>query len=305
MYPPASRRTHPALRSLLLLVAMSPLLTLGAGDSASITDLKATGIAVNPWPQGGWKADVRSTTLLNETAWKALEAVPDLKGFSVGGDGFGDAELARLAKIRTVQRIFINGGTVTDDGLAVLAALPELHYLGFNHSTRLTASGLLALKDRTTLTAIEFGGCIIDDTGVKTIVQLTYLTELRIGHVRITRASLPLIAGLEHLEVLEITPNWDPRAYTAADLAALSRMKALRELEIHDMVLPYTDGLAQLVPITTLTKLKLYWCYVDPVDLQKFRTARPDVTLDVQNAAGEDKRLAFEKRIQDIKGTKP
>ncbi len=292
-----------SLFALLLTLAVGH--RLDAADPQAVADLKAAGVTVNPWPQGGWKVETRSAAVLTEPVWTALEQLTDLKSFSTGGEQFGNAELARLAKSNGLQRIFINGGAVTDDGLAVLAKLPDLHYLGFHHSTKLTASGLLALKDRANLTSIEFGGCIIDDAGVKNIVQLTQLTELRLGHVRITRASFPLIAGLEHLELLEITPNWDPRPYTAADFGAFSHMKALREIEIHDMVLPYADGLAQLVPITSLAKLKLYWCYIDPADVQKFRAAHPEVTLDVQNPAGEDKRLAFEKRVQELKGAKP
>ena len=287
-----------ALRVLPLMLVCAALAS--AAEPAQVAELKAGGITVRPFAPSGWAVDVKSGSLLTPPMWQALEGLPELKTFSVGGDAFTDADLARLAKAATLQRLFFNGSGLTDAGLAVLAKLPELRSFGVNHSTKLTASGLEALKDHPTLTAIEFGGCIITDAGVKSIVMLKNLTELRIGHVRITRACFPLIAGLEHLGFLEITPNWDPQAYTPADFAAFTGMKALHELEIHDMLLTYANGLEHLAAIAALKKLKLYWCYAEAGELDKFRAARPDVTLDVQNSAGEDKRSMYEKKLAEL-----
>jgi hypothetical protein len=66
------------------------------------------------------------------------------------------------------------------------------------------------------------------------------------------------------------------------------------------MLLTYADGLEHLAAIKSLTRLKLYWCYADTAELGKFRAARPDVTLDVQNPAGEDKRSMYEKKLAEL-----
>ena len=294
-------------RTIASSVLLSAGVALGCAAAAAyppqVAQLTAAGITVHP-TAGGWEVEVKSPDLMTEATCRALGTLPDLRAFSSGGERFGDAEFARLAKITSLRRIFLNGCAVTDAGLAAAATLPELQYLGFHHSQTLTGSGLSAFTGCANLTSIEFGGCIIGDDGVAVIARLKQLKELRLGHVRITRASFPLIAGLEHLERLEITPNWDPQAYTAHNFAAFSRMKALHEIEIHDMVLPYEDGLAHLAAIASLTKLKLYWAYVGAADQKAFATKRPDVALDVQYPAGEDKLAQFEKRVAELKSGK-
>ena len=199
---------------------------------------------------------------LTPDVWTQIEALPDLKRFSGNGEVFDDAALARLAKISSIETFFFNGPAFTDSGLAVLAAMPKLQRFGVDHSAKLSGSGLAALKGAKSLAALHFGGCAIGDEGVKSLAQLTQLKEVSLGHVRITRASFPLIAKMPEVERIEITPNWDPAYYTAADFGAFSGMKNLRELEIHDMVLPWEDGLALLKPIHSLKTLKIYWCYM-------------------------------------------
>ncbi|MBA3936879.1 MAG: hypothetical protein H0X38_05405 [Planctomycetes bacterium] len=289
--------------SLLLCAGVALGCRAATAEPPQVAQLTAAGITVHPIA-GGWEVEVKSPDLMTETTCRALATLPDLRAFSSGGEKFGDAEFARLAKITSLQRIFLNGCAVTDAGLAAVAALPELQYLGFHHSQTLTGSGLAAFVNSASLTAVEFGGCIIGDDGVKVIARLKQLKDLRLGHVRITRASFPLIAGMEHLERLEITPNWDPQAYTAHDFAAFSAMKALKEVEIHDMVLPYGDGLDHLAAIPSLKKLKLYWAYVGAADQQAFAAKRPDVALDVQYPAGDDKLAQYEKRVAELKAGK-
>lgn len=292
-------------------LAAGVLLFAGAGAPAGaataeppqVAQLTAAGILVRP-SEGGWEVEVKSPDLLTDATTRALATLPEVRAFSSGGEKFGDVEFARLAKITSLHRIFLNGCAVTDAGLAAAATLPELQYLGFHHSQTLTGSGLAAFTGSASLTAIEFGGCIIGDDGVKVIARLEQLKDLRLGHVRITRASFPVIAGMERLERLEITPNWDPQAYTAHDFSAFSAMRALKEVEIHDMVLPYADGLDHLAAIPSLKKLKLYWAYVGAADQKAFAARRPDVALDVQYPAGEDKLAQYEKRVAELKAGK-
>jgi hypothetical protein len=202
-----------------------------------VAALKSAGINVNPAKGGGWNVEARKTSDLTEDVWKQIETLPDVMRFSAG-EGFTDADLVRLAKIKSIQSIFFNGPLVTDAGLLALNDMPNLESFDVDHSTKLTGSTFPQLKDAPKLIALGFGGCIIDDKGAAALVQLTHLKQVKLGHVRITRKTLPLLAALPDLEKLEITPNWDPAAYTSANLAALAPAKNLHELEIHDMVLP-------------------------------------------------------------------
>jgi hypothetical protein len=136
---------------------------------------------------------------------------------------------------------------------------------------------------------------------VRTIAQLTQLEDIGLGHTRITRASFPLLAAMPVLARLEITPNWDPQPYTAADFSAFATMTRLHELELHDMVLPWDNGLDHLKAITSLTTLKLYWCYLSAADLAQLKAGLPAVTLDIRNPAGEDRLKQYTERLDKLR----
>jgi hypothetical protein len=196
--------------------------------------------------------------------------------------------------------MYFNGPLITDAGLVALNNMPNPESFSVDHSTKITGSGLPALKDAPKLTALGFGGCIIDDRGAADLAQLTHHKQVKLGHVRITRKSLPILAKLPDLERLEITPNWDPGYYTAADLAAFGLAGKLRELEIHDMVLPWDNGLDHLTALKSLKKLNLFWYYATDADLAKFKEAMPGVKLDMRNPAGIERLNKFNERIGQI-----
>ena len=270
----------------------------------AVAALKTAGINVSAMKEGGWNVEVREAKDLDDNIWKQIETLPDMRRFSANGEQFDDAALARLAKIGGIETLFFNGPGITDAGLAALTAMPKLRSFGVDHSTKITGSGLAALKVSANLTAIHFGGCIIGDAGVATLVQLTQLRDVALGHTRITRASFPLLAKLPHLERIEITPNWDPQPYTAADFAAFAPMNNLRELELHDMVLPWENGLAHLAALKSLKTVKLYWCYLADADAAKLKAGLPGVEVDIRNPAGEDRLKQFNERVEKLRAGK-
>ena len=264
-----------------------------------VAALKAAGINVNPAKGGGWNVEVRAITDLTEDVWHQAESLPEVVRFSAG-EGFTDTDLARLSKIKSIQSIYFNGPLITDAGLSAPNNMPNLESFSVDHSTKITGSGLPSLKDAPKLTALGFGGCIIDDRGATDLAQLTHLKQVKLGHVRITRKTLPRLAALADLEKLEITPNWDPAYYTAADFAALAPAANLRELEIHDMVLPWDNGLDHLTALKSLKTLNLFWCYTTEADLAKFKAAMPNVKLDVRNPAGVERLDKFNERVRQV-----
>ncbi len=282
-------------------------IVLAIGDStASPPDaaaLKSAGIEATI-RDGGSAVDVRDAKSLNEETWKAIEALPNVKHFSTGGEPFDDAALLRLSRISSIETLFFNGPAITDAGLATLNNMPSLVRFGVDHSTTITGSGLAALKANSNLTAIHFGGCMIGDEAVRLLAHLTQLKDVSLGHVRITRSCFPALAALPNLERLEITPNWDPAPYTAADFAAFAPMQKLRELEIHDMVLPLENGLSHLKALKSLKTLKLYWSYITEADLAKLRAQMPTVDVDVRNPAGEDRLKQFNERAAQLDSAK-
>jgi hypothetical protein len=285
----------------LLLSACALALPLHADDAAAVAALAAAKIKASAIREGGWSVDVVDAHALSEEAWTQIGQLTLIRRFSGNGEQFDDAALARIAKLPAIETLFFNAPAITDAGLAVLATMPKLRSFGVDHSSRITGSGLAPLKGRSAFTTLHFGGCIVGDEGVKTISQLVQLEDIGLGHTRITRACFPLLASMPALARLEITPNWDPLYYTAADFAAFSSMKRLRELELHDMVLPWEDGLDHLKPIASLATLKLYWCYLSAADAAKLKAALPAVAVDIRNPAGEDKLKQFTDRLDKLK----
>ncbi len=273
----------------------------GAEAPGAAESLKSAGANVSAIKEGGWAVDMGKAPV-NEQTLKLVESIADLKRFSGGGEAFGDAELARLCKIPSLERIFLNGPSVSDQGLAALATGAKLHHFGVHHSIKITGSGLTALKDDKNLTSLEFGGCIaFGDKGVEALAELTQLRELRVGHCRNTRATFPAIAKLSNLEVLGITPNFDPHAYMAADFSALSGLNNLRELAINDMVLPYENGLEHLKAFKGLKELKIQWCSVKEDDLAKLKSEMPGLKVSVEHPAAEERVKQYEAAVEKMK----
>jgi len=285
----------------LLLAACVLAIPLHADDAAAAAALTAAKVKTSALREGGWSVEVADAHALSEEVWTQLGQLSAIRRFSGGGEQFDDAALARVARLPAIETLFFNGPAFSDAGLAALATMPKLRSFGVDHSTRITGSGLAPLKGRSAFTTLHFGGCIVGDEGVKTISQLVQLEDLGLGHTRITRASFPLLASMPALARLEITPNWDPQYYTAADFAAFSGLKRLRELELHDMVLPWDDGLDHLTPIASLATLKLYWCYLTAADAAKLKAALPMVAVEIRNPAGEDKLKQYTDRLDKLK----
>jgi hypothetical protein len=289
------------LRTILLLAASALVILLHGDDAAVIASLTAAKVKVSAIRDGGWAVDLSDAHGLSEAVWTQLGQLPAIRRFSGNGAQFDDAALARIAKIASIETLFFNGPSFTDAGLAVLGTMPKLRSFGVDHSTTIIGSGLAPLKGTSPITTLHFGGCVVGDEGVKTIAQLIQLEDIGLGHTRITRASFPLLAAMPALARLEITPNWDPQPYTAADLAAFAAMTRLRELELHDMVLPWDNGLDHLASIPSLSSLKLYWCYLSTADAAKLKAGLPKVTIDIRNPAGEDRLKQYTDRLDKLR----
>jgi hypothetical protein len=272
-------RTNAALILSMCILWPGPAM---ADDPPEIKALAAAGVKVGNYKGGGKTVEVKSAGSLNEDVWKLIEALPDIKRFTAGGE-FDNASLERLVKRTSIESLFFNGPTITDDQLKLLLQLPHLKSVGIHHSTKLKGSGMADLESAPELIAVEFGGCTVTDDGVRACCKLKQLKELRVGHNRNTRATFPDIAAMPNLEALTITSNWDPNSYYAPDLKALAACPKLKELEIHDMLLPWENGLEHLQGYKALEVVKLYWCDAAPADLEKLKVAMPKLKLDLKN----------------------
>jgi hypothetical protein len=261
------------MRSILYSVLTTVVITnaIRAADPPEVLELRKAGLNVGGVRTGGFSVGVRSATDLTEAVWKNLEAI-DLRFFFLGGDGsqFGDKELARLCKIKSVERIFVNGPTITDDGLAALAEAPNLSRFGAHHAETagvFRGTGFAALKDAKNFQELEFGGCLINDKGLEGLAQLTQL-----------------MTKLEHLGLgAAFSPD-----FTGADLRHLAGLKNLNELIVEKMGLPYDDGLSHLAALKHLKKLTLRECGITEEDLARLKKELPDTQIEFKPASEEN-----------------
>src|SRR6185437_889378 len=132
---------------LAALCLFSYALPAHAGDAKAIAALTAAGAKVTLISGGGTRVDVPDGKL-SDDLWKSLEALGDLKVFSVKGTQFNNAAVEHLSKIATIEAIVIYNPGFDDKGLAMLANLPELKSINIDHGTTINGSGLAAFAGK-------------------------------------------------------------------------------------------------------------------------------------------------------------
>ncbi len=271
--------------------------------------LQAAGYQVRQRGEGGQTVDFGKVKIIDDASIAHIAALTDVRHLSGTGEGVDDAVLAKLVKAApALEELFINGSSITDEGLTVLGQLPKFKHFGLHHGPKgLKGKGLLALKGNRSFTSIEFGGMqSIDDETVGILAELPHLRAINIYHTLNTRKSLPLLVKKNPLiEEFALNPHFQPDRFSAADIALLAPLKNLRELSLNDMVLPYEDGLAHLKALTGLEKLHLEWSIYTDADLAKLRAELPSVEIKAGNRAKEENLTHWNERVARVNEATP
>ena len=109
--------------------------------------------------------------------------------------------LAPLAKLPEIEWIGLHASDITEADLEYLKGLTKLRRLGLA-DTRLSDAGLERLEGMTTLEILYLMENPITDAGLDHLRRLTKLKELGLGQTRITDA------GLERLKTSRICRFW-------------------------------------------------------------------------------------------------
>jgi hypothetical protein len=96
-----------------------------------------------------------------------------------GTSGPADTVLAKVGRLNQLQRLFLNGASVTDAGLVHLKGLTNLDVIWLN-DTQVTDAGLIYLNGLTNLSGLELNGTWVTDAGVNELKRS--LPSLRIDH---------------------------------------------------------------------------------------------------------------------------
>ena len=213
-----------------------------------------------------------NSTGVDGAGLRHLEGMKELRRLELPPRPLGDADLAPLAQLTTLEHLHGDEcHQVTDAGLMHLRGLTNLKSLSLE-SAPITAEGLAALRDMGRLESLDLSRSAVSDlapirhlTGLKTlrldstpmddaglapIASLTRLESLTLARTRVTDA------GLEHLRGLSALSTLNLRELSVGDagMAAVGTLTDLKELDISETAVG-DAGLARFSGLGKLTRL--------------------------------------------------
>ncbi len=199
-----------------------------------------------------WLAPIVGRKIYHRVTWVHIES-----------RGVDDRVMSALRDMPHVERLYLAGNPITDEGLRHVAELEHVQRLSL-WRTRITDDGLRHLEKMKGLTALDLHATAVTDEG---LARLTGLTELRQLHLppRISDEGLARLSGLSNLRVLNAS---EARWITLGGLRHLAdcpiqRIHAemfddLRGDELkHLSVLPHIDSCIPMVTATDCTDAHL------------------------------------------------
>jgi len=196
-------------------------------------------------------------TEITDRGLKFLKSLPSLKKLDLGGAKITDKGLSYLSEIKSLEYIDLPNETVTDKNLVYLTQLtnlkylnmPSTHYVDPNMDKRLyTDQGLKELVKLQSLEDLRLAGLGVTDVGMSYIAKLGNLKELSLFGCPITDNGLVKLKALKSLKSLYL---YKPKNITISGLSYLNSSTQLTELNAYGIVQDNTG-----LDISGLTKLE-------------------------------------------------
>jgi hypothetical protein len=230
--------------------------------------------AADVWLRRLVDQDLQNITLVDVANWDEpgdyldhVASLPALEALAIGGEAFGDEQLARLHGVKTLRALILDGTSVSKEGLTGLRiALPQIDTFFSQRRAIVTLrrNGFGIQADNSTDTALNelFGKAYFVDAVTATapfrtgdadlaaLKALTNLQELILSGTQVSDLGLAQVGELTSLEVLSV----DGTHISNAGLVHLARLPKLRMLGLGDTRV--TDpGLAHLSSMPALQEL--------------------------------------------------
>lgn len=202
-----------------------------------------------------------------------VKAMPHLEHLTLWGSDVTDDGLRSIRKL-PLKELDLRATRVGDAGVAHLRDMKTLEKLDLLQ-TRVTDAGMVHLARLTRLKELSLISTRIGDEGLKHLSALTGLTELQLEGTRVTAKGLEHIAKLKKLGLLTLHRT----AITDKSMASLSGLKHLETLYLCDT--PITDeGLKHLEKISSLGVVYLSGTKVSDGGIKRLQRALPDCTIE-------------------------
>lgn len=187
-----------------------------------------------------------------------------------------DAHVVQLAKFPKLERLYLGGKAITNDGLARIAGMTQLKYLSV-HAGRADDHGLASLNTLTGLKRLAVFGDRISGSGLERLTALANLEDLEFGVVTLRRPPIPSLKALRHLKrlvLLQFAPASD------ADIAQIEEMTRLEELTILPTRITDT-GLMRLKNLPQLKRIMLSSPNVTTAGVGRLRETLPAAKIEI------------------------
>jgi hypothetical protein len=140
-----------------------------------------------------------------------------------------DADVERIADVKTLKRLDLSLTYVSDRGIERLKGLEQLEELNLFAAEFVTDAAVAFLRSNRQLKVLNLRGTDVTDTSLAYIAGLTHLKSLDISFTQITDVGLEHLAALAELEELNLGGN----KISGAGLHVLKLLPKLRKLSFY------------------------------------------------------------------------
>ena len=224
-----------------------------------------------------------------------IERTPQLDGTDLIGIDLNELEItdADLLSLRGLKHVkgtrnwFLLGVPITDEGVKVLAEIPDLNVVYLDRTkvtgaglkdvkvywrlsmrdTPVNNEGLKALSGHKHLPQLDLAGTQITDAGLRALKDLKQLRTLILLHTKITDAGLAEVTALTGLQNLSL----DDTKITDAGMKELKKVTSLQRLDLNGTAIT-AAGLVELKDLPGLATLQLARTKLSDADLELFKS---------------------------------
>ena len=201
---------------------------------------------------------------------KYLKGLINLKQLRIQDVGeFGDAGMAHLKDIKSLETLFIGRSGLSDEGLKYLKDLGQLESLGLWSNGRITDKALEHIKGLKQLKSLRLEDAQITDMGLGELKKSGVLDRLEyvgVSRTVITDVGLGHLAGASELKLLYL----EDTVVGDGGLAHLTKLAKLEALNLNNTDVS-DEGLAHLKGLSELMVLKLQNTRVSDAGLEHLK----------------------------------
>ncbi len=194
------------------------------------------------------------STRLADADLTRLAGLKSLSWLDLAGTAVTDAGVQQLADVSALTNINLEGTGVTDEGVAHLVrTCPNLYRLLLGR-TKCTPAVVVAISNLKQMRDLSLAGVPVVDDQLVSIGQLANLQILNLAQTKVTDAGLPHLANLAHLESLRL----DGTSITDVGLATIAMSHhSLVSLGLNRMPEITGAGLTHLGNLSRLESLEI------------------------------------------------